>query len=1002
MNATKRFLGAVTFASVAVPALAQAPALAQPSESEVSSASAASAPAPVLTAELMKASEVRSIGPAAPGGRIVDVAVNSAAPWRVYAASASGGVWRSDNNGTTWSCIFDRSLSIGDIEVFGGDPDLLWVATGEANNQRSSYAGNGIWITRDGGGTWDQLGLEDSHHIARIALDPAGKNRDLAYVAVMGHLYTPNDERGLFKTTDGGKTWEKVLDRGDRTGATDVVVDPRDPNVVYASTYARTRRAWNLDDVGDAAIYKSQDGGASWRRLEGGLPSGNLGRIGLALQPSDPDLLFACIDNQNLVDVPAPKEEENADAAKKKDADDADATIPDDAKPQKQPQQPIGGEIWRSTDGGKTWEKRNEKPVSGYPPYYYGQIRIDPHDSENVWLLGIVVYVSKDGGKTFTEGKTAGSLHSDHHALWFDPDHRGRVILGNDGGLAQSYDGGGNWDYYDNLPIAQFYTVSVDLRRPYCVYGGLQDNGIWCGPSRSRTQSGTANGEWRFIGGGDGMYVLADPKDPDTVYLESQFGALQRTNTRTFDNAWIQPPHAEGDPAERYNWCSPLLLSAHNSQVVYFGSQRLWRSLDRGDHWKPVSGDLTTNDAEKLKGNVPHCTLTTISESPLDPDLMLVGSDDGNVQWTDDAGRNWTNLAGRFPDLPSHLWCSRVELSRHDKQSAWVTFNGYREDDFTPWVFRTRDGGKSFQRVVDGLPEGPVNVVHESPRKPNVLFLGSDAGAFFSIDGGDRWLPLATGLPTVSVLDLCVHPREREVVLGTHGRGFYVVDVTAHEQLGADVLGATASLFTPGDAVLWKNQWGGGWGGERRYRGANPSSGAPLWYWVGADASAGDAKPTLEVVDAKGKVVRTLEAEGGAGLHRVVWDLRFDPPKEEAKGEKGEGKEGRKDAEPKKPARRRYDPDALEEEMERALGIDEARGEPGDERDHEESDADRERDREEPGFAQDAGPRRGRRGQGGGAGELARPANYTIRLRVGERTFEQELRVVADPAFEGT
>jgi hypothetical protein len=526
--------------------------------------------------------------------------------------------------------------------------------------------------------------------------------------------------------------------------------------------------------------------------------------------------------------------------------------------------------------------------------------------------------------------------------------------------------------------------VSVDLRRPYFVYGGLQDNGVWSGPSSSRSFRGGGNAEWRFLGGGDGMYVLADPEDPDTVYLETQFGALQRLDARAFESKGIRPPPPDEGQRERYNWCSPLLLSSHNSRVIYFGSQRLWKSLDRGERWKAVSGDLTTNDSEKVSGNVPHCTITTIGESPLDPDLLLVGTDDGNVQWSEDGGRNFTLLAGRFPGLPSRRWVSRVEPSRHDRLSAWVAFSGYREDDFAPYVYRTRDGGRTFARVTGGLPEGPVNVVRESPRRANVLFLGADGGAFFSLDGGDHWAPLSSGLPVVSVLDLAVHPREREVVLGTHGRGFFVVDVTSHEQLDAEVLASAAHLFEPGEAVLWRRTFGLGgasWDGDRRYRGAEPPPGAALWYWLGEGAG----KASLEILDAKGKVVRKLEGAEGAGLHSGAWDLRFDPPAEEARPQEP-AKQGDKSGAPKderKPARRRYEPAA--------------RTEPGgaqDSADLAETAAPGEEMQTELPFAQEA---TGRRRRGGRGGEPARPGLYTVRLRVGERALERELRVVPDP-----
>jgi hypothetical protein len=483
------------------------------------------------------------------------------------------------------------------------------------------------------------------------------------------------------------------------------------------------------------------------------------------------------------------------------------------------------------------------------------------------------------------------------------------------------------------------------------------------------------------------MYVLADPSDPDVVFLEAQFGSLQRIDLRTWESESIAPKPPDAETKLRFNWCSPLLLSSHNPRIVYFGSQFLWKSLDRGAHWKAISADLTTNDPEKVKGNVPHCTLTTISESPLDPDQLLVGTDDGNVQWTKDGGKTWTEVGGRMAGLPSaggaRLWVSRVELSHHDPKTAWVSFTGYREDDFAPYVYRTRDGGETFQEVTDGLPDAPVNVVRESPRAKDVLFLGNDGGAFFSIDGGDHWQRLASGLPTVSVLDLAVHRRERELVLATHGRGLYVVDVTALEQLSAERLAADAFLFAPGDAVNWRGFFGLGdvFGGDRRWRAPNPDPGAPLWYWLREKA---EAAPKLEIVD-DGKVVRTLELAGEPGVHPVTWDLRPEPKKQ---GEAG--------AAPKKrPLEPATAPDAMEERAEDEAGEDESEG--AGELTELERELERELGRELEPFAQDSGG--GRRRGFGGAPALP-PGRYVVRLVVGGKAFEQPLVLRADPLLE--
>lgn len=953
----------------------------------------------------------RSIGPTATGGRIVDIEVDLARKSTLFVASASGGLWRSRNMGTTWECIFQNegSSSIGDIALDPKNSDVIWIGSGEANNQRSAYWGDGIYKTTDGGKTWTNTGLHDSHHIGRVVVDPT--NSDVVWVAAMGHEYTTNDQRGLYKTEDGGRNWKRKLFISNAVGVTDVVLHPRDRNILYAASYERLRRAWNFDGAGPgSAIWRSKDGGESWQRLRDGLPDGEIGRIGLAVTASAPDVVYATVSNQNLE-----AEQEEGDEAEEEDAEakarvevkgdvakdddketkakgDADAedpaadeerkparlglrgrtiegaieitevmegeaaansglrvadrivavdgaevsglaallkiikghaegdTVPfkirrgsgDDveeivievtfgtkkvevvAEEPRRPPGPIGGEIYRSNDAGGTWAKTNKDPVGGNPAYYYGQIRVDPSDADRVWVLSVPVYVSKDGGKTFASNG-ASSLHVDHHALWIDPEDGDHLVLGNDGGLGITWDGGAAWDHVNNLPIAQFYTVAIDQQTPYRVAGGTQDNGSWLGPSQTGSFRGATHLEWSRIGGGDGFYVQIDPEEGAWAMVESQFGALQRIDLRTFGTSSVAPRAARGEAALRFNWSSPILMSSHSPSLIYFGSQFLHKSYDRGDHWHLASGDLTTNDSEKVAGNVPHCTLTTIAESRFDPDRLLIGTDDGNVQWSDDAGHTWRNHAGRFPGLPPHLWVSRVEFSQHAQETAYATFTGYREDHFTPYVYRTQDAGETWHSIAGNLPPGPVNVLREDPTTQDVLYVGTEFGVLASTDGGTRWVGLDGGLPTVPVHDLVVHPREGDLVIGTHGRGFYILDHNPLPYLTAKALAEPAALMQIRD-VRRNTQAGGGRSGspgstgasgDRIWRSEEPPRGAVIWYHLRESVEKGAL--TIEVLDDRDEVIRTLDVKEDRGLHTIEWDLRKAAEEDDAANEGGGG-----------------------------------------------------------------------------------------------------------------
>jgi len=874
----------------------------------------------------------RAIGPAVFGGRIVDLAIVPDDPRTILVASASGGLFRTTNGGTTWECIFQHEevISIGDIAVDPGDPDVIWVGTGEANNQRSSYWGAGVYRTTDGGGSWTHLGLSETHHIGRIVLDP--RDSEVAYVAALGHLYTANPERGLYRTSDGGESWELVLDTGPEVGVVDVIVDPEQPDILYAASYERLRRPWHFDGAGPGSgIWKSEDAGATWRRLEGGLPGGDIGRIGLDIFAGDSRIVYATISDQNLV----PDEDEDeldlgfkgevsaagwsvksvsrtsaagADGLQRKDVilqvngtkiagawdvvsvlaaqeigDPVELVVERDGVLHfiettfarradgsriERTAREVGGCIYRSEDRGETWTRRNEDSWGGSPAYYYGQIRVDPSDSERIYVLGVPVYLSDDGGRTVTKRNVASSVHVDHHALIIHPDDSDTLLLGNDGGLAISYDRGETWDHYKNIPISQFYAVGVDMAVPYNIYGGTQDNGTWGGPSRSRSSSGIGMHEWRRVGGGDGFYAQIDPRDPNTVYAESQFGALYRRNMATGESRSIRPARTEPrGPRDRYNWNSPILISHHNPEIIYFGGNKLFKSFDRGDTWPVVSVDMTGSDAAKLAGNVPHCTITTIAESPLDPNLLMVGTDDGLVHISEDGGLSWRNLTGLLPGAPAGWWVSRVELSRHDRARAYVSLTGYREDDFRPLVFQTDNLGVGWRPIVGDLPHEPVNVVREDPVNPDLVYVGTELGVYASLGDG-AWSALGSGLPTIAVHDLVVHPRDADLVVATHGRGFWVLDVSTLQEVSSEILARDVHLFEVPDGVQWRRS-GDSWSGDRLYYGQNPPAGVPVTYHLSRQAT--EEELSLIVEDSRGERVATLEAPREPGVHRVYW-----------------------------------------------------------------------------------------------------------------------------------
>lgn len=810
----------------------------------------------VLVAQLadsavLDALRPRNLGPAVMSGRISDIAVAiedgdpATRLGRVmYAASAGGGVWKTTNGGKTWSPSFENegASSIGDVAVAPSDTAIVWVGTGESNNLRSSSWGDGIYKSTDAGQTWTHMGLRGTQHIARILVHPT--NPEIVYVASPGPLWSDGGERGVFKTTDGGRTWSNVKSISDYTGFTDIVMDPTNPDVLYAASYQRERRAYSFLAGGDeSGIWKTTDGGATWTELTNGLPTGDMGRIGIDISQSQPRTVYAVI---------------HADS----------------------------GGVWRSDDGGATWTRQST--ISSIP-WFFGQLRVDPLNAERVYFLGVQLQVSDDGGRTWR--RIAGNTHVDHHAMWIDPKDSRHLVIGNDGGLYTSYDRGESWDFAVNLPVSTFYAIAYDLREPfYYVYGGLQDNGTWAGPVATRDNNGINNEEWFRAGGGDGFYAAIDPTDPYTAYVESQNGALRRFDVLTGETKSIRPQQDEDEPALRWNWSAPLVISPHDANTLYFGANHLFRSRDRGDSWVRLGGDLTRAlDRDTLpimgrqgpgglgrhEGTAPFGNIATLDESTIRAGLLVVGTDDGVIQTSRDDGTSWLPTES-FTGVPALTYVSRVITSAHDENTIYATFDGHRNNDFAPYVFTSTDFGRTWTSITANLPAfGSVQVIREHPRNADVLFVGTEFGVFVSIDRGRAWTELPN-FPTVAVHDLAVHPRENDLIIGTHGRGIWVLDdLTPIERLAEATQTTVAQLFEPRPTMIFNRRSGDGTSGDRVYEARNPPSGALLSYYIAPDAPQGPL--TLAIVDAAGEVVRELPATARPGIQRTSWNLRWAP-----------------------------------------------------------------------------------------------------------------------------
>jgi photosystem II stability/assembly factor-like uncharacterized protein len=798
--------------------------------------------APLTTASL-KPLELRPLGPCITPGRVGDIAIDPKNRSVWYVAMASGGLWKTTNRGTTWTPIFDEygSYSIGCVTIDPKNPDVVWLGTGENQSQRSVGFGDGVYKSTDGGRKWVNVGLKQSEHIGKILID--ARDSDTVYVAAQGPLWKEGGDRGLYKTTDGGKTWKAVLTVSENTGVTDVCFDSRDPDVLFAASYQRRRNVGVLIGGGpESGVYKSLDGGKTWEKLTKGLPEGDMGRIALAASPQRADVVYV------HVQTAAGKER---------------------------------GGFFRSEDGGKTWAKRGTAAVQD--GQYYGEIFADPHAFDRVWIMDITVQMTEDGGKTFRRQNWA--THVDHHALAFDPTDANHLLSGNDGGLYETYDGGKTWRHFDTLSSTQFYRVATDNAVPfYNVYGGAQDNGSMGGPARTRNAVGIRTSDWGRVGGADGMQPRVDPTDPDTVYTTSQNGAIVRLDKQTGRSVPIRPK--AGKDAVRWNWDTPFIISPHSAKRLYFAGSRLFRSDDRGDNWKPVSPDLTRNlDALKVEvmGKVwgadavsrntfttPLSIATALAESPVKEGLLYVGTDDGLIQVSEDGGEKWRKVES-FPGVPAGTtWVSDVCASAHDENMVYAAFNNWQRGDFKPYLLRSRDRGRSWESVAGNLPERHcVWCVVEDHANRDLLFAGTEFGLFVTVDGGKNWVRVP-GAPAIAFRDLEIQKRECDLVCGTFGRGLFILD----DYAALRYLGEAGRLK---DAVLCpvRKTWlvaelpFARAGGE--FTSPNPPAGALVTYHL-RDAVRGAVR--VKVTDAEGKLVRELPASAAAGLHRVVWNLR--------------------------------------------------------------------------------------------------------------------------------
>jgi photosystem II stability/assembly factor-like uncharacterized protein len=857
LTALTALVGAAGLGGVASPARAEAVLQAAPTPAAPAAAPAAPAGPAAGKPEAVELDsysfgglEARAIGPAATGGRIAAIDAVADEPLTVYVGSAGGGVWRSRDGGTTFRPVFDEhAQSIGAVAVDPGNAKTVWVGTGESWTRNSVGVGDGIYRSTDGGDHWERRGLGTSERIARIQIHPRDGNT--VYVCVTGHLWDDSEDRGVYKTTDGGKTWKRTLYVNPGTGCSDLAMDPQEPRILYAGMWQFRRYPWAFRSGGPGSgLYKSTDGGETWKPLTQGLPAGQKGRIAVAVAPSRSAVVYALVESRNTA-------------------------------------------LYRSDDTGESWTEVNSSFNLQVRPFYFARLVVDPADFNTVYKPGLVLTVSTDGGKTFSTPFGSSGFgngpHSDHHALWINPKNAHQMLLGTDGGVYLSVDQAHTWRYLKALPVSQFYEVSYDMARPYNVYGGLQDNGSWMAPSRG-TGGGVDNKAWRNIGGGDGFYAVSDPADPDVVYVEFQGGHVSRGSLSTRTSKDIQPLPAAGDPELRYNWNTPIALSPTRPGTVYVGSQFLFRSRDRGESWERISPDLTTNDPRKqqqgLSGGLTidnssaekYTTIFAIAESPRDADVVWAGTDDGNLQLTRDGGATWSNVGRAIPGLPPGTWVSKIEAGHRDAATAFVTFDNHYNGDMKTYVYKTADFGKSWQSLAGPGAAGFAHVVREDLENPDLLFLGTELGLFISIDGGGHWARFGANLPPVAVWDVAIHPREADLIIATHGRGIYILDdITPLRKLTREILAADFALLPSQPAVETLSAFVQDFPGDDEFVGANPEEAASICYYLKKRHVLGELK--VEVYDSAGKLISTLPGGKRRGINRVAWPMRLAGPK---------------------------------------------------------------------------------------------------------------------------
>lgn len=844
-----------------------------------------------ITSETLSGLPLRNIGPAVMSGRVVDLAVNDNDPFTYYIATATGGVWKTTNNGISIEPVFENetSHSVGAVSLHQKYTNIVWVGTGERANRQSSSWGDGIYVSHDAGETWTNMGLKDSHHIGRIALHPSDSNT--VYVAAMGHLWGPNNERGLYKTTDGGKTWDRIIYVNDDTGVVDVALDPENPNIVYAATYQRRRRPFGFDGGGPGSgLHKSTDGGKTWKELRTGLPEGEYGRIGISIFRADPNIVYASVEQGYQYNASTAYNERRAG-------------------------------LYRSKDKGETWEFMSDWNPR---PMYASQPLVDPSDASRIYMMNQYSY-SSDSGRTFRPARQ--SLHGDDRIFWVNPKDSRHVMKGDDGGLGISYDRGLTWLYINNLPVSQYYRISVDMAKPYNVYGGLQDNGSWVGPSETYRNNGILNEDWMRLGGGDGFLNLPHQTDPDMVYTESQYLGLSRLNMKNGQRQSIRPgdpqgaigarrnwdawgPGVEepelGNAMEPANWDGPFFLSYHDDNTIYAGTEQLWKSNDGGASWESL-GNLTTRvnrreltimgqradtSTHSLDDGIPYYpTLTAIAEDKFIQGHLYVGTDDGLVQVSEDDGKTWTNVTDKLAGLAADSWVNTFEVSSHTAGTAYVAINNYRNNDFNNYIYRTTDGGKTWESVEGDLPANRVaRTLREDPKNPNLLYLGTELGLFVSFNKGRKWVELKSNMPTLPFNDMVIHPRDNDLVLGTHGRGVWILDnISALQEVG-DQWNQPFALFSIADAEMIDRNIGGAHTGDMYYQGENPPVAAMIDYYVKDEADKDKLKITIH--DTDGNELATLRTEATPGIHRTYWNFRgpdFKPQNQNPNNRRGGG-----------------------------------------------------------------------------------------------------------------